>query len=122
VAPIDWSNALYVNAQNTFGRPITITPVISQPNAPAYSGRGIFDTSPMDVLAEEGAIFSEQRSVLDIRDAEFPVMPLQGDQVTIPPYGILPGGNYEIIDLKANGGGETSLALRQIVGTKPSAS
>jgi len=117
---INFSTQVYTPCFDIFARPVTITPVASQPNAAAYAARGIYDTEPMDVLAEEGSVFSDQRVVLDILEAEFAVLPIQNDLVDIPESAGLPAeGQFEIIDVKSNGGGETSLSLRKIVETKP---
>jgi hypothetical protein len=116
---INFSEMVYSHAQNVFGRQVLFTPK-ANPTA-AFSGRGILDTDPIDVQAEDGSIISETRVVLDIRDDEFAVMPVQGDRVDIPadPSGIPARGPFEIIDADPNGGGETTLTLRHIVPAKP---
>jgi hypothetical protein len=116
--PINFSEDIYAHAQNVFGRQVTFTP---KDGSGAFIGRGILDTDPIDVQAEDGSIISETRVVLDIRDAEFSVMPKQGDRVDIgsDPVGIPGAGPFEIIDLDPNGGGETTLTLRHIVPAKP---
>jgi hypothetical protein len=112
--PIDFSDALYVHTQDTYGRAITLTP--------GGVGRGILDTRDIDVVALDGSIISEQRTILDIREAEYAVLPMQGDQVAIPGDSGLPdAGLWEIIDVVRNGGGETTLTLRKIMAaSKPS--
>lgn len=117
---LDFSSLIYSKGQDLFGRPVTITPVVSQPGNPAYAARGIYMTEPLDVLAEEGSLFSDQRTILDVRDIEFSVVPLQGDLILIPATGAIPAaGQFVVIDQKNNGGGETSLELRRVVVTKP---
>jgi hypothetical protein len=47
-------------------------------------------------------------------------MPSQGDIVTIPANADLPAlGDFNVIDVKSNGGGETTLTLRKVVVSKP---
>jgi len=117
---VNYPLQVYTPAYNLFARPVTFTPVASQPNAPAYAARGIYDTEPIDVLAEEGSIFSDSRVVLDILETEFNVLPLQNDLVNIPENAGMPAlGDFEVIEVKSNGGGETSLSLRKIVPAKP---
>ena len=115
---INFSEMVYSHAQNTFGRSATFTP---KGGGTAFTGRGILDTDPIDVQAEDGSVISETRVVFDIRDAEFTVMPKQGDRVDIPadPSGVPAAGPFEIIDTDPNGGGETTLTLRHIVTAKP---
>lgn len=120
--PINFSDQLYVHTQDTYGRTVTITPGISQPTGSDYVARGILDTKDIDVVALDGSIISEQRTILDIREAEYAVLPMQGDQVAIPGDSGLPdAGLWEIIDVVRNGGGETTLTLRKIMAaSKPS--
>ena len=117
---LNYSQLVYLPAYNTFARPITVTPSASQPNAPAYAARGIFGTEPMDVATEDGGIFSDQHTILDVLDDEFTMVPMQGDVIEIPASaGIARAGTFEVIDTKINGGGETTLNLRRVVSAKP---
>lgn len=119
---MNFSTLVYLLGQDTFARSVTVMPRASQPGAPAYTARGIYDTRPIDVQAMDGSIVSDQQTILDIRDAEFSVIPEQLDQIYIgadPDAG--PAlGDFEIVDKESNGGGETTLVLRKVVTAKPS--
>ncbi len=118
--PIDWSSQLYAPTQDTFSRVIMVTPIVSQPRMAQYSARGILDIEALDVVAMDGAVVSETRVILDIRDAEFIAVPMQGDLIDIPSDGGVPAeGQFEVIDGDPNGGGETTLTLRRMVQAKP---
>jgi hypothetical protein len=118
--PVNFSDQVYLHCFDTFGRVIVVTPVVSQAGQAAYTARGIFDTVPIDVVALDGSIISEQRTILDLREVEFAVLPVQGDQVAIPADGGLPdAGNWEIIDGSRNGGGESTMTLRKLMTAKP---
>lgn len=105
---------------NVFARPITFTPVASQPGGSAYVARGYYGTEPLDVIAENGTVFSDQRTFVDIIDAEFSVAPQQGDLLNISADGGMPTlGDFEILDCDANGGGLTSLTLRKVMKALP---
>jgi hypothetical protein len=118
--PVDFSTDVYLPAQELFGRVVTVTPLASQPGGPAYTARGIFDVDSIDVQALEGSIISETRVILDIREIEFAVLPLQGDLIDVPAdSGLAPEGSFEVLDADPNGGGETTLTLRRIVPSKP---
>jgi hypothetical protein len=120
--PVDFSTDVYLPAQDLFGRTIIVTPLASQPgSALPYDARGIFDVDAIDVQAMDGSIISETRVILDIREVEFAVLPLQGDIINIPadPIGLLAEGDFEVIDADPDGGGETTLTLRRIVPSKP---
>lgn len=116
---IDFSTVLYLHAQDMFGRSIIITPVNSNPGAPAYTLRGIYTTRPIDIITDAGmAMISDQETIVDIRDNEFfdagAAIPQQGDLIEIPVEGNIPAaGIFEITDSDANGGGETTLTIRK---------
>ena len=118
--PVDFQNDVYAHTQDLFGRKIMVTPLKSQPGAPAYPGRGILDAEAIDVGLLDSAIISETRIILDILEREFPVLPLQGDLVDVPADGPLAAeGQFEVTDADPNGGGETTLTLRRKVFAKP---
>jgi len=118
--PVDFSSAVYANGQDVFGRPITVFPLKSQPGMPEYNARGIFDTAEEDLPAEDQTIFSDQHTIIDIRSAEFDVVPIQGDQIFVPAAGSIPArGMFVIIDVQDNGGGEITFDLRKVVDAKP---
>ena len=117
--PVDWSKQLYAATQDVYSRVVTVTPVVSQPGLAAYTARGILDINDMDVATLDGFV-SETRVELDIRDAEFTVVPMQGDMIDIPGDGGVPAeGQFEVVDGDPNGGGETTLTLRRVVQAKP---
>ncbi len=118
---VDFSTLVYLPNFDMFARPITVTPIASQPGLPAYTARGIYDTRPIDVQALDGSIISDQQTILDVRDVEFTKVPEQFDRIFI---GVDPGGpelgEFEVTDTESNGGGETTLLIRKIVTAKPS--
>lgn len=114
---INFSTLVYLPAFDTFARAVTITPLASQPGAPAYIARGIFSTRAIDVAGMDGSIISDQESILDVRDDEFAVIPAQLDRIHIPPDPDAGRdlGDWEVVDADPNGGGETTLVIRKIV-------
>jgi len=111
---INFSSLLYDPAMDMFSVDVVFNPVTSQPGQPTFAGRGIFSTIDTDIIGENNSIYSDQRTILDIRDAEFAIMPLQGDRVTIPRDSCgVNQGEWEIIDTDGNGGGETKLTIRR---------
>jgi hypothetical protein len=117
---LNYATLIYEHAQEMFSRPITITPLASQPGAPAYDARGIYDTDEMNFMAMDGQIVSEQRTELFILEIEYPIMPTQGDLVLIPAVDDIPAvGQFEIKDASTNGGGETKLTIRKVLTAKP---
>jgi|SRR6516225_3557492 hypothetical protein len=118
---VDFSTDVYLVAFNIFARPITVTPIASQPGAPAYDNRGILDSKEIDVLTEEGGIFSDSKVILDIRMLEFAVLPRQSDRIDIAYWMNSPGGSFEVVDTSGvgNAGGELTLTLKQLTTAKP---
>ena len=94
--------------------PVTFTPLKSQPSAPAYQGRGILNTYALDVTALDGSFFVDQRTILDIRESEFSVLPQQNDLINIPQdCNNVPKGNWEVTKSTSDGGGATTLEIRK---------
>jgi hypothetical protein len=94
--------------------PCTFVPIVSQGGAGNYEGRGILNTYSLDIVAQDGSIFSDQRTILDIRESEFAILPQQNDHVIIPmDCNEAPKGEYQIIDASSNGGGQTMLTIRK---------
>lgn len=111
---INWSTQVYAPQYTTFARPVTFNPVKSQPSAGTFDGRGIYGTVSIDVIGEDQTIISDARTILDVLESDFTVVPVQGDRVDIPANIGMPAlGEFEIIDANTNGGGETTLFLRK---------
>ena len=113
---IDYSTMIYLPNYEIWARNVSITPLASQGSATAYGNRGIFHTETLDVAAEDGSIFSSQKTTLDVREVEYAVLPAQGDRVFIPADtgAMVELGDFEVIDAYTNGGGETTLVLRSV--------
>lgn len=117
---LDMSALVKLPAMDVFARPIDVTPIASQPGAGAYRARGYLGTAPLDVGAEDGSVISDQQTYLDVRDAEFSVVPRQRDVIHIPADGTVPpAGRYEVVDSSADGGGLTTLIIRKLETRRP---
>ena len=117
---VDHSTMMYLPNYNFWARPVTFYPVKSQPGVPSYNARGIFGTVDIDIVAMDGSDVSEQRTILDILEREFAVLPVQQDRLYIPndsggfgADGMPAEGWWEVNDISRNGGGETTLTLRR---------
>jgi|SRR5262245_2640114 len=117
---VAFSSLLYLPVFDMYAVPIVVKPVVSQPGAPDYNARGIFDTTDIDLLAMDGSIISDQRTELYLREAEFAILPLQNDHIVIPAdCNGVPLGEFEILDSDTNGGGQTKLTLRKWMTAAP---
>jgi hypothetical protein len=113
---VEFATQLYNPCFTMFSRPVTFYPLVSQPGEPAFIGRGIYDSNDyaFDLYGE--AILSDAKIELDIFHPEFPIVPMQGDQLYIPTHLFIPGGNFEVTDVSPdNAGGEITLTLRKMV-------
>jgi hypothetical protein len=118
---LNFRDIVYAPNYNVFARSIWITPVVSQPGMGVFNARGIFDTRDTDVVAMDGSLFSDCKTILDILIDEFPVVPLQGDIVDIPFEAGIEGGVFYISDRlgEGNAGGELTLVLQRKEDAKP---
>ena len=113
---LDFSTLVVLQGQNTFARPVTITPHGSQPGKPPYDKRGIYVTTPIDVMTEGGVVFSDQQTKLKIRLAEYPVTPEARDYVFIPATGSYPEvGLFEVQDVDVWADGAAMLVLKKVM-------
>jgi hypothetical protein len=113
---INMSTNVYEVCQDTFGRPVTFTS--KSGNSFSGAARGIYKSDDITVALEDGSLLQDQQTILDIRADEFSTLPVQDDTVNIPlePIAGLPDlGDFQIIDVFHNGGGEVTLRLRKVV-------
>lgn len=117
---VNFSVHVYGPCQDTFSVPCTFHPVFSQPDGASYDARCIYDTRQLDVMAEDGSIYSDQQTICDIRTSEFDILPQQKDRVTIPfDCNGAPLGDFEVVDTSLNGGGQLTLVLRRVIPEPP---
>jgi len=118
---VNFAVLVYLPNFDMFARSITVTPLASQPGGDAYTKRGIFNTVPINVGAEDGSILSDQQTILDILDAEFSTLPEQLDQIHIPadPSAGVALGDYEVTHTETNGVGQTTLYIRKLLPPLP---
>lgn len=118
--PVDFSSLVLAPAMNTFARPVTIDPIKSRPGSGMpYAARGVISSRSVDIVLADGAVMSDQRTTLGIRDADenadgtpmFAVLPVRGDKVRIEsgPY----QGDFWVGDIDADGQGGSVITLRR---------
>jgi hypothetical protein len=82
-----------IAGQDAFGDVIFINPLVSNPSAPIYQGRGVQVRRPVDVVLESGAVLSSLAHTVRLFRSEYLVEPVPGDQVSFD------GGlSWELID------------------------
>lgn len=108
----------------TFGIAIRVFPRKSQPatvstehpNGEPYEARAIYSSKPLDIPTQEGGVFSDQATVIDINTLDFDVLPVQGDRVQILPGQIAGVGGdllWFISDVDEDGQGGVMLAIQK---------
>ncbi len=114
---VNFSLLVYEPNFDFWAVPVVFNPLVSAPGSGTYTLRGIFGTQELNVLAEDNSVYSDQKTILDIREAEFTVIPMQGDHVTISQdCNGVNQGEWVVVDSSTNGGGETTLTLRKWTG------
>jgi hypothetical protein len=99
-----------------FGRPINVTPTSSAPGAETYQNRGIWNEVDLDFMAEDGSVVTDHKKFIDVRDAEYVVVPRQGDVISIPADGTVPAeGTFTVLSAHQDGGGMTCLVLSESI-------
>ena len=117
---LDFSLLIYKPNFDQWARQIVFDPVVSQPALGSVSARAIWHCDQLEDILEDGSIFVGQRVSVDILESEFPVLPQQGDQITVLADGTLRAeGPFEVVSRTRNGGGETNLVLRELVTAVP---
>jgi hypothetical protein len=110
---IDFDSLVLGPAQEIFARPIIVTPLNSQPGAPAYAARGIWSDRASDLMLDDNGVISVQNPTLGVRLSEFTVMPVKGDRINVPAYMSLPAlGLAEIDDTDKDGQGGAVWSLK----------
>lgn len=108
---IDFDAVVLSPASDIFSVPCTFTPLVSQPQMPAFELRGVYSSGALDVEMQDGTIFSDQKTSLGIRLKDFPngVPPDRGDLVFVKAHVNL---RYWIGDVDLDGQGGAYCLLR----------
>jgi hypothetical protein len=108
---IDFDAVVLSPASDIFSVPCVFTPIVSQPNMPAFELRGVYSSRQYDVELQDGTIFSDQQTTLGIRLKDFPngVWPDRGDVVEVLAHVNV---KYWIGDLDLDGQGGGMCLLR----------
>jgi hypothetical protein len=110
---IDFDALVLKPAGDIFQIVVTYTPTASQPGAPAFVTNGVYSSTALDVEMQDGTIFSDQQTKLDIRLADFAEYPTEGDFVTITdPRHPANGRQFWIGTMHQDGQGGGELLLR----------
>jgi hypothetical protein len=110
---IDFDALVLAPASKIFQIKVVYTPTVSQPGVLPFATNGVYSSQALDVELQDGTIYSDQQTKLDIRLADFAVYPNEGDFVTItdtrhPAC----GKQFWIGDLDEDGQGGGTLLLR----------
>lgn len=120
MAEYNFVDDVYGKLWPAFARPITVTPLVSQPGAPAYGARGYYNTQSLDIIGEGVSVISDLKIEMDIREIEFAVLPQQGDQIVIPTHQKAKGGTFLVLDMSPdNGQGVHTMTLRILGDPRP---
>src|SRR5215211_2047600 len=102
---LDFSELLLVPNFNLYARPCTFYAITQgggtytqRADKPSFHLRCIYATQAIDIIGQDGQVRAEQKTWIDIREREWPLLPEQRDRVFIPADGNLPElGMFEIL-------------------------
>lgn len=77
--PIDFQAMVLGPCMDTFARPVTVTPVKSQPLVAQYDSRGIWEVTAIDIVTEDGGSMQSRNIKLGIQFNDYTIIPAQGD-------------------------------------------
>jgi hypothetical protein len=100
----DLTRAMSSIVLTTFGEPVVFH---IEDQAEALPGRGVFTAAHQEVDASTGVPVSMVRPVLEVRQADLPAAPTEGDAVTV--QGVL----YLIVEVRSDGHGFLKLMLHR---------
>ncbi len=100
----DLTRAMSSIVLTTFGEPVVFH---LEGQAEALPGRGVFTAAHQEVDASTGVPVSMVRPVLEVRQADLPATPTEGDAVTA--QGVL----YLIVEVRPDGHGFLKLMLHR---------
>jgi len=100
----DLTRAMSAIVLTTFGEPVAFH---IEGRAEALPGLGVFSAAHQEVDASTGVSVSMVQPVLEVRQADLPATPTEGDAVTV--QGVL----YLIVDVRPDGHGFLKLMLHK---------
>ena len=100
----DLTRAMSAIVLTTFGEPVVFH---IEGQAEVLPGRGVFSAAHQDVDASTGVPVSTVQPVLEVRLADLPATPTEGDAVTV--QGVL----YLIVEVRPDGHGFLKLMLHK---------
>lgn len=100
----DLTRAMSSIVLTTFGEPVVFH---LEGQAEALPGRGVFSAAYQEVDASTGVPVSMVQPVLEVRQADLPATPSEGDAVTV--QGVL----YLIVEVRPDGHGFLKLMLHK---------
>jgi len=100
----DLTRAMSAIVLTTFGEPVVFH---LEGQAEALPGRGVFTATHQEVDASTGVPVSMVQPVLEVRQADLPATPTEGDAVTV--QGVL----YLIVGVRPDGHGFLKLMLHR---------
>ena len=112
---IDFDSLVLSPCQDIFARPVTVTPLKSQPGQPAYAARGVWKAPTANVGLEDGSIMVSQDMTIGVRRVEFAVMVVEGDKIEIDAFLSLSRVGICTIDrVNGDGIGDAQIVLKKI--------
>ncbi len=105
---MDFDRLVIAPLMGIFGKPIIVTPTVSQPGMPSYVARGDFRISNIDMSLLGGGIESTQTIAIGLRKADFLVFVVPEDVITVD------GVDYLVDDTDDDPQGHSIVTLKRV--------
>ena len=119
---MNFDSLVLLPCQNSFSKVLTINPLASIPGAVPYAARGIWTVKVVDIILDDGGQLTTRTLEIDLRLSELPVLPMQGDQITLIAdvqsefFGVPLGSSLllQIDDVRLDSGGAAKMIMKRV--------
>lgn len=104
---IDFGALVLAPNFDVFGVDLEVTLSKSRPGDPPYYGVGIFSSKPVNIAMQDGSVFSDQETTIDLKIDQWDYLPERSDRVKVIDSDVA----YWVADASVDGQGAVRLTV-----------